>query len=149
MAETLGATGRQVQIQLSCTLTSTVACCSIRPMSLLYEQVAAHVESMIERGSLRPGDRLPSVRKLSRQRRVSVATVVEAYRHLEDRGRIEARPQSGHYVRRAPRPAAPEPRPPRPVASPATVRFGQRIQALYRAVRDPSIVPLGCATIAP
>ena len=50
----------------------------------------------VGRGTFRVGDRLPSVRGLSRQMRVSVSTVMEAYRLLEDSGRIEARPQSGH-----------------------------------------------------
>lgn len=114
----------------------------------LYEKVASRIEVLIARGTLRPGDRLPSVRGLSRREKVSVATVVEAYRHLEDQGRIEARPQSGHYVRLPPRGLAAEPRPPRASATAAPVRFGQRIEGLYRAVRDVSIVPLGAATIS-
>ncbi|MBI2897966.1 MAG: PLP-dependent aminotransferase family protein [Deltaproteobacteria bacterium] len=117
--------------------------------SLLYERVAARVESLIDRGTLRPGDRLPSVRGMSRRERVSVATVVEAYRHLESRGRIEARPQSGHYVRSLRRAEALEPRAPRVATAAAKVRFGNRIRALYRAVRDPSIVPLGTAVVSP
>jgi DNA-binding transcriptional MocR family regulator len=115
---------------------------------LLYEKVAARIEGLIERGTLKPGDRLPSVRGLSLRERVSVATVIEAYRHLEDRGRIEARPQSGHYVRRPSRERPPEPRPCRPSVTATPVRFGNRIQALYRAVHDPTIVPLGAATIS-
>ena len=60
---------------------------------------------MIQGGTFAVGDRIPSVRKLSRQLDVSVTTVVEAYRLLEDRRLVEARPQSGYYVR-APEPAA-------------------------------------------
>ena len=77
--------------------------------ALLYERIAAHVAGLIERGALRPGDRVPSVRRLSQQQGVSVATVLLAYRHLEDGGLIEVRPQSGHYVRRRGA-ALPEPR---------------------------------------
>ena len=33
----------------------------------LYERVAAHVAGLIEVGALRPGDRVPSVRRLSKQ----------------------------------------------------------------------------------
>ena len=50
------------------------------------------------------GQRILSVRRASEQFGVSVTTVLEAYRRLEDRGVIEARPQSGYYVRRAPDP---------------------------------------------
>ncbi len=66
----------------------------------LYQAVAGRIEALVEGGAFGPGDRVPSVRKLSRQLSVSVSTVLEAYRLLEDRYLIEARPQSGYYVRR-------------------------------------------------
>src|SRR5918997_897400 len=65
----------------------------------LYEAVADRITRLIDQGTLRPGDRVPSVRQLSRQLQVSITTVLEAYRLLEDHGALEARPQSGHYVR--------------------------------------------------
>src|SRR5256885_9669203 len=43
----------------------------------------------IDRGALRAGDRLPSVRRLAEERSVSVSTVVEAYVRLENAGLIE------------------------------------------------------------
>ena len=68
----------------------------------LYHRVADQIQELILTGTLRAGDRVPSVRKLSRQQNISVSTVLEAYRRLEDSGVIEARPQSGFFVRRAP-----------------------------------------------
>ena len=65
----------------------------------LYEQVAERLQSLIREGTLKPGDRLPSVRKLKQQLSVSMSTVLEAYRLLEDQGFIVARPQSGYYVK--------------------------------------------------
>ena len=65
---------------------------------LLYEEVAARIGGMIENGTYRPGDRIPSIRGLSRQMQVSVNTVMQAYAHLENVGNVEARPQSGYYV---------------------------------------------------
>src|SRR5438552_13618921 len=65
----------------------------------LYKQVALRISELIEHGTLRPGERVPSVRKCSEQQNVSIATVMQAYRLLESRGVIEARPQSGYYVR--------------------------------------------------
>lgn len=65
----------------------------------LYLQVADGVVESIRRGVLQAGDRLPSVRHAARNRNVSINTVLAAYRNLEDRGVIEARPQSGYYVR--------------------------------------------------
>ena len=64
----------------------------------LYRQVADRVQGLIEDGTLRPGDRAPSVRRLHSQWAVSMTTVLEAYRLLEDRGLIRARPRSGYYV---------------------------------------------------
>ncbi|WP_353666370.1 PLP-dependent aminotransferase family protein [Marinomonas sp. THO17] len=45
-----------------------------------------------------PGVKIPSVRKSSKQLEVSVATVLQAYSLLEDRGVIKARPQKGYFV---------------------------------------------------
>lgn len=87
---------------------------------LLYEVVAEDISSMIGTGTLVPGERVPSVRRLSRQRRISVSTVIQAYQLLEDRGLIEARPQSGYYVRAARQPME-EPAVTRPPRSPRTV----------------------------
>src|SRR6185369_13662777 len=66
--------------------------------ALLYEEVSARIGAMIAKGTYRPGERVPSIRGLSRQMRVSVNTVMWAYARLENLGVIEARPQSGYYV---------------------------------------------------
>ncbi|MBW4660647.1 MAG: PLP-dependent aminotransferase family protein [Drouetiella hepatica Uher 2000/2452] len=65
----------------------------------LYEQVADRICALIREGTLQPGDRLPSVRRLHQQLSVSISTVLEAYRLLEDRGLVCVRPQSGYYVK--------------------------------------------------
>ena len=77
---------------------------------LLYERVAHLVETQIATGTLRTNDRIPSVRSMSRTASVSVSTVVQAYVHLENIGLIEARPQSGFYVRPPDPTLVPEPR---------------------------------------
>ena len=77
---------------------------------LLYERVARLVEAQISTGTLRANDRIPSVRSMSRTAKVSVSTVVQAYLHLENIGLIEARPQSGFYVRPPDPKVLPEPR---------------------------------------
>lgn len=112
---------------------------------LLYERVADRVADLIARGVLRPGDRVPSVRRLSRQERVSVATVVQAYQQLEVRGLVEARPQSGHYVRARSRAPIAEPRPARPSTTPTKPSTGHVIKTVYGASRDPRTVDLGAA----
>ncbi len=72
-----------------------------RKPDTLYHQLAEDLAQAILAGRLKCGEKLPSVRKMSAQRQLSLSTVMEAYRELEDRGLIEARPQSGFYVRAA------------------------------------------------
>jgi DNA-binding transcriptional MocR family regulator len=64
----------------------------------LYQRVAGELEQAILAGSLRTGDRLPSVRALCLQHGVSASTVTLAYRHLENRALVQARPKSGYFV---------------------------------------------------
>ncbi len=64
----------------------------------LYIQAADVLRSRILGGEFRPGDKLPSVRRLSDELGVNPATVVAAYRILTSEGLAEARPGSGAYV---------------------------------------------------
>jgi DNA-binding transcriptional MocR family regulator len=70
----------------------------------VYRQIADHVLRLIEAGTFQTGERVPSVRQLAREFRVSVSSAVLAYRHLETRGILESRPQSGYFVRHRPAP---------------------------------------------
>ncbi|TAK90134.1 MAG: GntR family transcriptional regulator, partial [Verrucomicrobia bacterium] len=45
-----------------------------------YERVASRISELIEHGTLRPGERVPSVRRYSEQEEVSISTVMQAYR---------------------------------------------------------------------
>ncbi len=64
----------------------------------LYESIALRMRGLLDEGTFNPGDRVPSIRTLSRQFKVSINTVKMAYGVLEDRRIIEARAQSGYYV---------------------------------------------------
>ena len=89
------------------------------PLLPLYQRLADDIAGQIAAGTLRHGDRLPSLRELRARRQVSLSTGQPAFRLLEDRGLIEARPQSGFYVRPR-RPTPPSP-PALPVPVPVTV----------------------------
>jgi DNA-binding transcriptional MocR family regulator len=89
---------------------SNVGDAAAPPSSPLYRQVADTIAQQIRAQTFRPGDRIPSMRRLCTQYDVSLTTVIEACRLLEDWGLVETRPQSGHYVRRRPD-ARPEPDP--------------------------------------
>lgn len=65
----------------------------------LYLHVADNIEQQIMDKVLNIGDKLPSVRQMSKERSISISTALQAYYHLEGKGLIESRPQSGYYVR--------------------------------------------------
>ncbi|MGA2079217.1 MAG: PLP-dependent aminotransferase family protein [Holophaga sp.] len=75
----------------------------------LYEKFAQDLEEQVRSGTFPPGARIPSIRESSVQHGISFSTVLQAYQMLENRGVIEARPQSGYYVRRQARKRVPEP----------------------------------------
>lgn len=111
---------------------------------LLYEEVSARIGGMIRQGTYRPGDRIPSIRALSGQMRVSLNTVMEAYAQLENVGLIEARPQSGFYVcSLIPEPAGRCASEKAEDISPNPVHLDDTAIAVMRAIADPSLVPLG------
>ncbi len=122
---------------------------SSSPQEHLYEVLAQDLTSLVARGTLRPGDRMPSVRALSDQRGVSVSTVLQAYLLLESRGVVETRPQSGHYVRASRASLAPEPRAPRGSQQAARPTVSDLVARVYGASRDPSMVLLGAGFMSP
>ncbi len=115
----------------------------------LYEQVAVEISGLIEQGTFRVGDRVPSIRQLSRRFEVSLNTVMQAYALLEDRHLIEARPQSGYYVRaRAPEIIEPE-LPARHMIAPATVTVSDICQQVIKNMMNRDLLPLGNAVPHP
>jgi len=68
------------------------------PSQPLYAQIAQGIAQLIDGQVFKSGKRLPSVREVAAQNTVSVSTAVQAYRWLEERNLITARPKSGYYV---------------------------------------------------
>ena len=116
----------------------------------LYAALAADIAASIANGTLRPGDRLPSVRQLTASRHVSPATVFEAYYLLEARGLVRARPRSGYYVAPAPAHVPAEPRTlSNPDTAPRAVAITDLIYATLQATASRDVVPLGSAFPSP
>ena len=111
----------------------------------LYAELANSLQSLIEQGTLRPGHRVPSVRRMSLQRDVSIATVLQAYTVLENRGYLEARPQSGYYVRPRPPCLSPEPRMARPMAKPSYVGVKDLTTEVMERSANSDFMPFGAA----
>jgi DNA-binding transcriptional regulator YhcF (GntR family) len=68
----------------------------------LYAQIANRLRVAIAAGEVHAGAALPSVRQLAAKLRVNPATVVQAYRDLEDEGFVEMRQGAGTFVREVP-----------------------------------------------
>ena len=115
----------------------------------LYKRVALRISELIEHGTLRPGERIPSVRKLSEREEVSIATVMQAYRVLESRGLIEARPQSGYYVRAKLWSPPPEPGKSQPTRSATRVSVNELVMEVLKATHAPALVGFGAAMPSP
>jgi len=54
--------------------------------TFLYEAIAEEIADLIIQGTYRPGERILSVRQLSRQRKISITTALQVYLTLENRG---------------------------------------------------------------
>lgn len=68
----------------------------------LYAQIAARIRVAVASGEVQAGDALPSVRALAESLRLNPATVVQAYRELEQDGFVEMRRGAGTFVRDVP-----------------------------------------------
>jgi len=118
-------------------------------MQFRYEELAAFIAALVEGGTLLPGTRVPSLREISDQRKVSVTTALQAYRLLEDRGVIESRPQSGFYVARSGPISLGVPSVTNPPAKATGVAVSDLVEKLLEHASNPRLIPLGCAVPDP
>jgi DNA-binding transcriptional MocR family regulator len=120
--------------------------CFVRDHShFRYEEVATFITGLVDSGTLPPGSRAPSLRDISRQRQISLSTALQAYRLLEDRGVLEARPQSGHYVARRAAIRLEAPAISKPPSKATAVAVSAMLLKLQQYSADPRLVPLGWA----
>ena len=113
----------------------------------LYEKFAGEIEQQVLRGVLRPGERIPSVRRAKTHHQLSITTVLRAYMLLESKGLIESRPQSGYFVRST----VPEKRgtmvpktsAPRPLALSSKVDVSHLVVTTLRSISANHALPLG------
>jgi DNA-binding transcriptional MocR family regulator len=114
-----------------------------------YGSIAQTLSALIERGVLRPGDRVPSLRDTREQSGAGLGTVMRAYAQLEDSGLIEARPKSGYYVCARPSRPAAEPEASAPPAASMKVNVASLVFDVLEAIKRPEIVHLGSAFPSP
>ena len=113
----------------------------------LYAQIAGEFRGQIDKGVLRSGDKLPSIRALRRGRRVSAATVMEAYLRLERDGYVRARDRSGFYVAQPATRALPEPQVANLLVPPVPVGINELAAEVLRQVGEPHRAPLGVSSL--
>lgn len=109
-----------------------------------YERIESKIEALIQQGTLRPGDRVPSVREICRSEGVSKSTAMQALSNLEAKSRVHARPRSGFFVRslsQLPLPQSPEV--PIQVQEP---RLSDDVARVFRDIQMPGTIPLGAGT---
>ena len=106
----------------------------------LYVQIMDEVRRALVRGSLGPGDPLPSVRELASELRVNPRTVSQAYAELERDGVVRVQHGKGTFVAPEVRPDRQErPRLAREVARRALAdasRSGLVLEELIGALRE-------------
>ncbi|QTA93719.1 PLP-dependent aminotransferase family protein [Desulfonema magnum] len=111
-----------------------------------YLRLANEIESKIMEGEYAAGDKLPSLRKLHKQLRLSISTVYQAYIELERRGIVEARTKSGFYVRPFLYNVLPSPKLEKQKnATPKRVSVNAVANAIVEAMSDSDILQLGGA----
>ena len=64
----------------------------------LYEQLYETIKEDILKGSIAAGEKLPSLRSLSKDLQISMTTIEQAYSQLLVEGYIVSRPQSGFFA---------------------------------------------------
>lgn len=111
-----------------------------------YEVVAEELAMQIRAGRFGAGERIPGTRLLADSFGVSINTVLQAQKLLENQGLIEAVPRSGFFVRRqlAPISEIDTPGNDRPV-KPALVRHQQLTLDMIQASANEALVQLGTA----
>ncbi|WP_461541872.1 aminotransferase-like domain-containing protein [Spongorhabdus nitratireducens] len=106
----------------------------------LYEAAAEELRQQIQRGRYLPGQKLPSVRELSRQMSRSIATIQQMYQTLERQGWAIAKPRSGYFVAdQLPGQTEEMPRLPRPRLQPESVSEWR--MALNSTSHNPGDIP--------
>lgn len=109
----------------------------------LYEHLADELGGLIASRVFAAGERLPSIRTLALQKRLSISTVMQALRLMEDRGLVDARPQAGFYVRQRARTLPPEQGD--SLKEAAYVGINNVLMRVLQANETPGLVQLGSA----
>lgn len=68
----------------------------------LYEQIIDHMKEQVLKGTLKPGDQVPSVRQMAGMLTINANTVMKAYSELERQHIIETIRGKGTFIAKLP-----------------------------------------------
>lgn len=111
-----------------------------------YKAIAEQIISDIRQGVRAPGVRMPSLRSMTKLYGVSMTTVLNCYRLLEELGWIVAKPQSGFYVTL---PLSEQKTPQPPLFQSRLTDPGLQRPTLVNSTINPGPGPLGISQICP
>lgn len=111
----------------------------------LYNEIANNIAHKIKNGVLKTGERLPSVRMLSRQHGIGINTAKRIFLELEARSLIASKPQSGYFVSTPGYFRLPLPEASRPLSTAKLVEPHQLIDSVYSnlARKDLTLFSIG------
>ena len=109
----------------------------------LYEKIRQMIFAQIRNKTLLPGDRLPSIRRLAQDLKVSIGTVQQAYTALEDQNLIFPKLRSGYYVKAGL--TMPQPKADSFTPVPAKVTVLETAVSVMRSAAQKDLIQLGSA----
>ena len=115
----------------------------------LYEMLAEEIELKISQQVFRPGEKLPSVRKMHKVMNNSITTVAKAYELLESKGLLFVKDRSGYYVGPAKYHLTEQTKTIRSDLTPKLIRRSGIVEDVLKSLGDESKVQLGVAYISP
>jgi DNA-binding transcriptional MocR family regulator len=115
----------------------------------LYQHIANDLTTAIHNGVYAIDERLPSLRYVSEQYEVSMATAIQAYQILETDGLIWSRPKSGYFVNAWASEHLAAPDITKPKSLPTEVSVGHLAMSLVAESRQQGLIKLGAAVPEP
>lgn len=110
-----------------------------------YEKLANFITNLIDDGVYVKGARIPSLRQICKQHKLSLSTAMQAYHLLEDKGILESRVKSGFYVTNRQTISLPTPTTTNSQNTATLVSNSGIFLEMLEFAANPRYAPFGCA----
>lgn len=115
--------------------------------SYLYEHIENYILKLAEKKIVTPGEKLPSLRTISKTFQVSMTTAMKAYEELESKGLIYSVEKSGYYLK--PQNSVKIPERKNSIINKSPVENIDIINSILNETHSKNILPLGAAVASP